>query len=325
MISKSKYLISDEQIKEIFKTHKIENIKSIRELGAGEFNSVYEIEADKLYVLKLAPHQEAVLTYENKMMESEVYWYKTISEQTNIRVPKVYFEDFTKSIVPTNYFVMEKIEGVQKDKLKLTKEEKEKANQEIVKMVAQLHTIKNDKFGYIQSGLYDNWYDAYRHIVSDLIADCKKADKKTSKGEKLLLLTEKHKDALNSAECCLANFDCWDPNFICTKQGEEFEFVWIDPERNLWGDRMLDFGCLDAMTPLKEKTSTLNTYNSVSNEPVTVTENEIIRYAFVQGLMGLIMEVEKYYRYTPKHFGWWRNVGGSMVFYKSAFKVLKNE
>ena len=48
-----------------------------------------------------------------------------------------------------------------------------------------------------------------------------------------------------------------------------------------------------------------------------------LRYAFAQGLLALIQEVEKYYRYTPLSQGWMVDIGGASVAYKAAFAALR--
>lgn len=48
-----------------------------------------------------------------------------------------------------------------------------------------------------------------------------------------------------------------------------------------------------------------------------------IRWAVMMAYMGLLQEVEKYYRYTPFMFGWWRNVISSAFAYSKGFKALK--
>ncbi|MDO4379528.1 MAG: hypothetical protein Q4D20_01510 [Clostridia bacterium] len=66
-------------------------------------------------------------------------------------------------------------------------------------------------------------------------------------------------------------------------------------------------------------------YNAFSKKKVGNSREEKIRFAFADLLMGLIQETEKYYRYTPKNFGWWRNVFSSAFVYKRGFRVLENE
>lgn len=324
MISRTKFSIDEKTIVRLFKKAKIGDVGNIKPLGAGEFNAVYSAEkGNKTYVIKLAPDDNApTLIYEKNMMRSEVFWYEQMRKGTSIKVPEIYFSDFTRETIPTDYFIMEMLPGVTLDKAELTKEEKQNAEEMKACMTAQIHSVKNDKFGYIQNELYDNWYLAVKAMFENLLNDCRKKGKKSLRGEKMLGFIEKYKDILEKAECCMVNFDIWDPNIMCERKDGKIEYAWIDPERSFWGDRILDFSCLESMKPLKEKTISLAAYNRFADNPVNVSEDEIIRYAVAQGLMGLIMETEKYYRYTPHHFGWWRNVGGSMMFYKNAFSVL---
>lgn len=325
MISKTKFVISDDKIRKVFKQYGIEDISSITPLGDGEYNAVFEIKADKSYVLKLAPDScTAVLTYEEGMMSSEVFWYEQIRKNTDIRVPEVYFTDDSKRIIPTEYFIMEKLDGEQRNPSKLGMET---VRESTALMLAQIHKIKNNKYGYIQNQLYDNWYDALCSMITNLLGDAKKVGKHSKNGEKLLTYAHKYKDILKEAACTMVNYDLWDTNVICrTAKDGSTEFCWIDPERSFWGDRIFDFICVDSnpVFSLSSKKQTIEIYNKVTDNPIEINRKNEIRYAFAQGLMALIQEVEKYYRYTPHHFGWWRNVFSYTVTYKAAFKVLKN-
>ena len=57
--------------------------------------------------------------------------------------------------------------------------------------------------------------------------------------------------------------------------------------------------------------------------PIEPGKEERIRYAVAQALMALLMETEKYYRYSPFYVGWWRNILVSSVLFRRAFKVFK--
>lgn len=325
MVSRTKFILSDETIKKLFEKAGIESITSIAPLGAGEYNAVYEVIADKSYVLKVAPGDDVpVLTYEKDMIKSEVYWYSVMRERTDIRVPEVYFYDFSREIIPTGWFIMEKMDGKQRNEFEMSKAEKEQKECRTAEMISQIHRVHNDKFGYIQNNLHDNWYLALRSMVVNLIADCNKVGRSTKRGERLLMYIDKYKNVFEKAECCMVNFDVWDANIMCTRKNGEIEYAWIDPERCFWGDRIVDFICLELVLPLSKKVRSIEAYNRVAEQPVTANADERIRYAAAQALMSLIQEVEKYYRYTPRLFGWWRNVLSSAFFYISAFKVLKN-
>lgn len=325
MVSKTKFLLGDDTIKKLFQKAGITGVKSIAPLGAGEYNTVYEVVADKAYVLKVAPGDDTpVLTYERDMIKSEVYWYSVMREKTCIRVPEVYYSDFSRELIPTGWFIMEKMQGKQCNEFEMSAEEKNQKEARTAEMVSKMHRVHNDKFGYIQNELYDNWYLALRSIIENLIDDCEKKGKKTKRGEKFLAYVDKYKSVFEKAECCMVNFDIWDPNIMCTRENGEIKYAWIDPERCFWGDRIVDFICLEMFSQLKNKKASLEGYNAVAELPIAANSDEIIRYAAAQALMGLIMETEKYYRYTPHHIGWWRNVGVSAFVFKQAFGVFKN-
>lgn len=324
MVSRTKYLLDNSTIKKLFNKAGINGITSISVLGAGEYNAVYEVIADKAYVLKIAPKSDVpVLTYEKDMMKSEVYWYKIIRENTDIRVPEVYFEDYSKELIPSDYFIMEKLEGKQRS---IKNIDASVITEKTAKMVARIHNIHNDKFGYVQNDMYDSWYDALCSMIQNLIDDARRVGKRSKKGEKLLSYAHKYKAILTDVDCCMVNYDIWDANVLCSKnENGEIEFSWIDPERSFWGDRIFDFICLEnPVGSIYNKKRTFAFYNTVCEKPIQPDKEIAIRYAFAQGLMGLIQEVEKHYRYTPHHFGWWRNVFSGAVFYRQGLGALKN-
>ena len=326
VISRTKYAISHADINRIFVHAGLDPAKNIRVLGAGEFNSAFAVEAGgQTYALKVGADNAAVQIYEKDMMKSEIHWYRVMAEQTDLPVPRVYFSDFSKQLVSTNYFIMEYIPGTPKDELTLTPAQKAKADREIARMIAKLHRVRGEQFGYIQSGLWDTWYQALRHIVQNLITDARKVLKTLPRAEKLLELMDRHKSVLEKAPCRLISFDAWDSNFISVSDDPENpEFVWIDPERCLWGDPMLDFVTMGFGTwKLSEKTNVLSAYNSLAEFPVSAIREEEIRYAFGLCYLATIMDCEKYYRYTPQLPLWQRSIDYANMLYELGFSMLE--
>lgn len=314
-----------ERIKEIFEKAGIHGAHGIEPLTAGEYNAVFSVSAGgNDYVLKIAPLPSVrVLTYEKDMMRSEVFWYETMRNKTDILTPKIYFKDFSRTLIPCDYFIMEKINGKTLDKAKLSEEEIKNARRETAHMIAELHKIGSDKFGYIQNTLYDNWYLALRSIFQNLVDDCRRAGKKTKRGEKALCLVDRHKSVLENVRGTMINYDLWDVNLICKEEDGRKRLCWIDPERSFYGDPIFDFICLDFMTPFEKKFGVKKAYNEKADVKITNSRQEQIRFAFADLLMGLIQETEKYYRYTPRNFGWWRNVFSSRFVYKRGFAALE--
>lgn len=218
---------------------------------------------------------------------------------------------------------MEKVDGKTLDKAELSDEKMKKARVEIAKMFSELHEIKTEKFGYIQNGLYDNWYLALKNIFQNLIFDCERVGKTTKRGKRALKLIDEYKNILEAVSGTMINYDLWDVNIICKSENGETKLYWIDPERSFFGDPIFDFICLEFTVPFSKKTESKKAYNKFSREKVGNTREEKIRFAFADLLMGLIQETEKYYRYTPKNYGWWRNVLSSAMVYKRGFEVLE--
>ena len=321
MRSKTKYLLNKEQIAKIFVKAGLGDIDTYYPMGAGEFNAVYCVKVEEQeYVLKIAPRvDKSVLTYEKDMLNSEITWYSRIADGTDIKVPKVYYKDFSREIIDSSYFIMEKLNSVQLDKIDVDSTDK------LAQMASQIHKIKNDKYGYEQNALYDNWYLAIRSMTANLIKDTKAKGHKSKRGEKLLQYIDKFKDILIEAPCCMVNFDLWSPNVICDK-GEDgnYNYAWIDPERTFWGDFVADFVALEYGKYIEDKKIAIDAYNAVAETPLTVDDKIKVRYYIAEAYLALIIEVEKYYRYSIFHLGWYRNISNAKFLFNRAFKFLQS-
>ncbi len=325
MVSKTKYPVTNEQIELMFKKAGFSKISNIIPLGDGEYNSVYSVNADgKEYAIKIAPAPDCdVLTYEKNMMRAEIYWYKQLSEKTDISAPEIIYSDFSREFVGTDWFIMDKINGKALRHCKLEGTEKTESENTIIKMLVQMHAVKGGIFGYPEGEKFDNWYSALKSIINNLIADCAKKGYKCKHGERMLKALEKHKAVFENVDCTMVNFDLHTGNVIYDPDNAKGKYWIVDLERGFWGDKIFDFVCFDTMNPMEKKTATLEYYNSIAKEKIVVDDGVKLRYAMAQALMGLIMETEKYYRYTTHHLGWWRNVFVGLFLYSSAFKVLE--
>ena len=324
MISRTKFELDEATILRLFTQAGISGVLSAKPLGDGEFNAVYLAHAEaKDYVLKIAPRADApVMTYERNMMQSEVFWYEQMRTKTGIRVPEVYFADFSRERLPVPYFIMEYLPGETLNKAALSTEERAQTKAMLPAMAAQLHAIHNDMFGYVQGESYSSWYDAIHAFVGQALADCARKKRRSRRGERLLLQIERHQEMLSHVEASMVNFDIWPANSIIQREDGSIRLCWIDPERSFWGDRMLDFVCFAFHQPLATKADVLTAYNAAAFVPVAPTREEEIRFAIGQGYLALILETEKYYRYSITNFGWWRNVLACRLLYRAAFAAL---
>ncbi len=320
--SKTKYQATQEEIIALFKESGIQEITKIEPLGAGEFNAAYKvITPRKAYVLKIAPPDDAeVLTYEKKMMEAEVFWYGQMAEKTDIVIPKVYAFDFSHKIIGAHCFIMEFLEGEPLWAVSCDEEKRERIQAQKVNMLTKIHAIPGKKYGYLQVGPKDTWYEAIRSMAQNLVRDCEKLGKETPDGKHLIAMIDKHKDILEKVSCSMVNFDLWDSNVLY----QNGSLCWIDPERSFWGDHIADFITLGKgqKVPLYEKQKEIDIYNQTAGEPITCGREENIRYAIAVAYLALIEEVEKYVRYQPEEENYIRNTVDARDMYDMAWKIL---
>ena len=325
VISKTKYEASEAEIKELFSYHKLGNVVNVAALGNGEFNAAYKVTCDHGadYALKIAPPENArVLSYEKSMMEAEVFWYSQMHEKTDILCPDVYVSDFSKKIIGSNCFIMEMMAGKPLWEMGFTDREYEAVQRQKIGMLTKIHRIANDRYGYIQTGLMDSWYEALKNMALRLVGDCKALGHDTPDGERFVNCIDKHENLLRAAPCRMVNFDLWDSNVLYNE--ETGKICWIDPERGFWGDPIADFITLGPgqKSPLSAKQKELDAYNEMAQEKIRLSEETEIRYALAVCYLALIEEVEKYVRYEPDNPTYIRNTADAREMYDMAFKLL---
>jgi hypothetical protein len=191
-----------------------------------------------------------------------------------------------------------------------------------ISMLTKIHRIANNRYGYIQTGLENSWYEALKKMALRLVADCNGLGHDTPDGETFVRLIDKHEKQLRDVPCRMVNFDLWDSNVLYIE--ETGRICWIDPERGFWGDPVADFITIGPgqKTPLSAKQKELEIYNDLAHEKIHLTEETEIRYALAVCYLALIEEVEKYVRYEPDNPTHIRNTVDSREMYNMAFMLL---
>lgn len=324
MISKTKRELSAREISSLCASAGFAAIDSIRALGAGEFNAVYAFDAGgEPYALKIAPSRDTpVMTYEWNMMRSELFWYEQLRAHTDIAVAEVVHADLSRALLSSDFFIMRRLAGKQMNETQFTPAQREGANAVLPRIAAKLHRIRGGGYGYPQSGLYETWAKALYAMTEAMVEDAAKMGRSCENGEKTIGYIRRHQAVLERVPCRMVNFDLWEANVICEPAESGYRFVTIDPERGYWGDPLMDFVCFEFMKPLKEKKASLHAYNQLAEHPIAVSRGEEIRFAFAQAYLGVIMEVERYYRYIPGDEGWTRNDQVCEFLFQNAFDCL---
>ncbi|MBN1776890.1 MAG: aminoglycoside phosphotransferase family protein [Clostridiales bacterium] len=317
--------MSEKEIKKLCRSAGFVKIENIHPLGAGEFNAVYAFDAGgEAYALKAAPAEATpVMTYEKNMMRSELFWYEQLRTHTDVGIPEIVYTDISRSLLPSDYFIMRRIPGKQMNETQFTPGEKEAAAALLPQIAAKMHRIEHNGFGYPQNRLFDTWVQALHAMAEAMVKDAEAVGQSCENGEKTLRYIRKHAAVLDRVPCRMVNFDLWEANIICERTPDGFRHVMIDPERGYWGDPVMDFICFEFGKPLKEKKASLRIYNQLAEQPITIGRGKEIRFAFAQAYLGVIMEVERYYRYVPGDEGWTRNDRVCKLLFDGAFSCLE--
>ena len=321
--SKTKYEATTEEIKALFQHHGIGMVTGTAPLGNGEFNAAYEVICDDgiRYALKIAPPEGMkVLSYEENMMESEVFWYGMMHEHTDILCPRVYAVDFSHEIIGCNCFIMQMMEGKPLAELDLSGDEYDNVLRQKLSVLSKIHRIQGEGFGYRHKAQYATWHEALKSMADSLISDCKALGYETPYGERFTGYIEKYSDLLKTVPSRMVNFDLWDSNILY----HDGKICLIDPERGFWGDPVGDFITLapGQKAPLSEKKEALDIYNSFAQEKIVLSKETEIRYALTVCYLALIEEVEKYVRYEPDNPNYIRNTVDAKAMYEMAFEIL---
>lgn len=325
MKSKTKVQLEPRAVATICKAAGFRHVRDIRPLGAGEFNAVYAFDSGgKRYALKIAPDARTpVMTYERNMMRSEIFWYEQLREHTDVLIPEIVHTDFSRSLLPSDFFIMERIPGRQMNEMDFTPEERACAVALLPEIAAKMHRISHDGFGYPQCGFFDTWPQALYAMTEAMVKDAEATGQPCNNGERTLAYIRKHAAVLNRAECRMVNFDLWEANILCERTGKGVRYAMIDPERGYWGDPIMDFICFEFGKPLRQKTTSMKAYNRITEHPVTAGPEEEIRFAFAQAYLAVVMEVERYYRYVPGDEGCTRNDRVCEMLFTGAFGCLE--
>lgn len=222
---------------------------SLAPVPTGKFNDSYYILAGKKeYVLRIAPPPNAVFCfYEKDMMRQEPAIHQLLLEKTTVPVARIYTSDFSHSIIPRDFLVMERLPGIAMTEL--THVNEDAILRQVGVALAQTHAQKSDAYGYVGEHHpmepQGSWMDAFvimwRKLVDDVVSvgyyDDEERTLMLSTLDKYIKLFDR------PVEACLLHMDVWAQN-ILVEGGNELTGL-LDWDRALWGDPEIEFAVLD--------------------------------------------------------------------------------
>lgn len=289
MESYTKSNISKYDAKRIFDESGVGTADNIREVEAGEFNTIFQIRSgDKRYFVKFGSSPEVkVLSYEKDILNTEIGFYKKL-EGSAVKRPNVVFTDTTRTKVPVDYFIMEALNVPLLGYTFPSSKQRKRFSYQLGANLAELHKIKGEGYGYPQCGLESTWAEAYKKMINNIIADATVLDVKLDTYRINSILERADKYLQEVTEPSLVHFDVWVGNIFVSKT-HNFQGL-IDWERAMWGDPVGDFISLNLFHNFARNEYLIKGYNSVT--PFEITESVMVRADLLRMYLGLIMSVE---------------------------------
>lgn len=280
-----------------------DEIVAVNELTEGLCNAAYMIELSSgmKTVLKISSASNSgLLRNEIAMPETEVAALLSVSEKGVVRVPKVYYYDFSQSVCTGKFFFMEAFEGNSFVSTAYFLDSDKVANvyRKVGEIVKELSQIKSDRFGSLVCAehQYDTLFELIFKMISNVLEDAadKNIDLGVSKSEILDKLESEKSIFDEVTESTLIHEDMWEGN-VFVKDGEVIGI--IDWERAMWGD------------PLMEEYFRSHHHVDAFYEGYgrkEFTENEVRRIYWYDLFLFLTMLTEPEYReYEDKSFNDW--------------------
>ncbi|MRN52371.1 phosphotransferase [Paenibacillus sp. LC-T2] len=218
------------------------------ELTGGYFNAAYDLQLSngRGVILKIAPADEIdILSYEHNIMLAEVEALKLIKAKGTVPVPLVIGYDTSRTIIPCDYFFMEKIIGQPYNEIKdeLTVDERAAIESELGRYNRIINEIRGEHFGLFSVAPHasaSSWRDTFMHMFTSLLEDARRLGAEMPIAVETIevrVATISH--VLDEVtEPRLIHWDLWDGN-VFVRDGRIVAL--IDWERALWGDPLMEY------------------------------------------------------------------------------------
>ncbi len=232
MKSVTKNQLDEAVIKKLTEAHFPDaKVERIEELTGGMFNVAYHVAGrglpEESVVLKVGPAPGTkVLTYEKDILAAEVKVYRLLTHR-DIPIPKIYASDFTGSVIPANYFFMQRLSGQSWDSVKknIPSADRPGLMHGLGRYNAAVHDVTGDWFGYIKDDeryRFDSWGAAFFGMVKDILDDGRRDNIKLPYAA-VEDAVKKHQSVLNEISTpSLVDFDMWPGNVFVEPQNGHY-------------------------------------------------------------------------------------------------------
>ena len=228
-----------EQLPKIAEEHLKEHIDGLKFIGGGSFGKVYKCtKTNGETIILKAYHVSGMEKTESQQLE-------ILGANTSVKMPQVYFTHNDDEIAVLCMSFIDGKNALDPSFLLKSKTQKEEFAKDVVDGMLQWHSVKGEKFGYLENATYDSWKEFYieNKVERDLFGLKKLMDKgKYSKKNYDLLYRglEIFKEVANEPESpVLIHGDLNIMNIMADPKTMKLT-GFIDPCGSMWADREYD-------------------------------------------------------------------------------------
>ncbi len=225
---------------------------AVKPIPIGRFNTSFYVRTTTGpdLVVRIAPSEDAgFVFYERGMMAQEPEIHTIVRRRTDIPAPRVIVYDDSRSILPRDTIVLERLPGRAMYARRLTEEAVERALEQTGAYLKALHTrCTARQYGYLGAHApmrpADTWRDAFMEMWERLVTDLEgcgvyrpeDADlARQALGENISLFDY-------SEPASLLHMDVWTQNILTDDEGTVSGI--LDWDRALWGDPEIEYAVL---------------------------------------------------------------------------------
>jgi len=249
MESISKLKLDEDKLREIVENAFGKGITLLasRENGEGWFNALYALslsDGREVFLKAAPPAGVSCLRYEKNIIRTETAVLKIFQEHEEIPSPRVLYNDESRRIIESDYFIMEKLPGSTLTALRdsLDDRTRYRLDRKKGRISREINRIKGDRYGLFGADRphFPTWKEAFLNLVDDILADGEDFQAPLPLPvDSFRKIFQDRSDCLDSVEePALIHWDLHDGNVMV--DGDMSVTGIIDCDRAMWGDPAIE-------------------------------------------------------------------------------------
>ncbi|MER7172857.1 aminoglycoside phosphotransferase family protein [Streptomyces mesophilus] len=304
----------------------VSDIVEYTPLAGGTYNDLLRVvlRDGQRWIVKRPPSGGGAcgLAYEHDLLRGETVYYRAAADLSQVPVPRMVHAALDGDPPTVSCLVMTECPGSPWHQVdaQLASAEQSRLRRELGGIVARLHTVAGDGFGYpaLPFGpLATTWREAFTDMMRAVLDDAERHDVRPPRTvadvRKVFASAAGVLDEVTRP--ALVHFDLWKGNLLLDGEpGVRSVSGVIDGERMFWGDPVAEFVSLSLFDDIERDEAFLTGYAEAGGQ-AEFTDSTRLRLNLYRCYLYLIMLVESVPRgYSREQQAWtWRHAGRGLT------------